>query len=57
MCLKCFNFNENFGFDDNGLPTERLVEKEEGMRAGTMPRSEFIEKCLLTTEKYVCEFI
>lgn len=45
-----------FGFDDNGLPTERLVEKEEGMRAGTMPRSEFIEKCLLTTEKYVCEF-
>lgn len=45
-----------FGFDDNGLPTERLVEKEEGIRAASVPRSEFTEKCLLTTEKYVKEF-
>lgn len=45
-----------FGFDDNGLPTERLVEKEEGIRAASIPRSEFTEKCLLTTEKYVEEF-
>lgn len=45
-----------FGFDDNGLPTERLVEKEEGIRAVSVPRSEFTEKCLLTTEKYVKEF-
>ncbi|MCL1848937.1 MAG: valine--tRNA ligase [Clostridiales bacterium] len=41
-----------FGFDDNGLPTERLVERDEGVRAGTLPRSEFIVKCLDTTAKY-----
>lgn len=45
-----------FGFDDNGLPTERLVEKEENTRAAFMPRSEFIEKCLVTTKKYEEEF-
>lgn len=45
-----------FGFDDNGLPTERLVEKEEDIKAIDMPRSEFIERCLLTTKKYEEEF-
>ncbi len=45
-----------FGFDDNGLPTERLVEKEENTRAAYMPRSEFIERCLLTTKKYEEDF-
>lgn len=45
-----------FGFDDNGLPTERLVEKEQNARAVSMPRSEFIDKCLLTTKKYEEEF-
>ena len=45
-----------FGFDDNGLPTERLVEREEGIRANALPRSEFIEKCRRTTEKYENEF-
>ena len=45
-----------FGFDDNGLPTERLIEKEEGIRAVNMPRSEFIHKCLSTTKKYEEEF-
>jgi valyl-tRNA synthetase len=45
-----------FGFDDNGLPTERLVEKEEGIRAKDLPRSEFIRKCLGTTRKYEEEF-
>lgn len=45
-----------FGFDDNGLPTERLVEKEEGITAKNFKRSEFIEKCLNTTRKYEAEF-
>lgn len=45
-----------FGFDDNGLPTERLVEKEEGIIAQDMPRSEFIKKCINTTQKYEAEF-
>jgi len=45
-----------FGFDDNGLPTERLVEKDEKIRANQMPRSEFRSKCMNTIEKYEGEF-
>ncbi|MBQ4521996.1 MAG: valine--tRNA ligase [Lachnospiraceae bacterium] len=45
-----------FGFDDNGLPTERLVEKDEKIRANQMPRSEFRSKCMKTIEKYEGEF-
>ena len=33
------------GFDDNGLPTERLVEKVKKIRASNMPREEFIAVC------------
>ena len=33
------------GFDDNGLPTERLVEKVKKVRAANMPREEFISLC------------
>ncbi|NDF13664.1 MAG: hypothetical protein EB060_12730, partial [Proteobacteria bacterium] len=33
------------GFDDNGLPTERLVEKTLNIKGSAMPRAEFIEKC------------
>lgn len=45
-----------FGFDDNGLPTERLVERDENIRANTLPRSEFRAKCMATVEKYEEEF-
>ena len=34
------------GYDDNGLPTERLVEKRLGIRATEVGRRAFIEKCL-----------
>ncbi len=33
------------GFDDNGLPTERLVEKTINKKAGQMTREEFIKEC------------
>src|ERR1044071_7692788 len=33
------------GFDDNGLPTERLVEKVKKIRGGDMPREAFIQQC------------
>ncbi|WP_040256214.1 valine--tRNA ligase [Rickettsia hoogstraalii] len=33
------------GFDDNGLPTERLVEKQKKIKAYNMSRSEFIKIC------------
>lgn len=45
-----------FGFDDNGLPTERLVEREHGIRAGQTDRQEFSQLCRETAEKYEEEF-
>lgn len=33
------------GYDDNGLPTERLVEKERNIRAVDMSREDFIAVC------------
>ena len=40
-----------FGTDDNGLATERLIEKLKGVRAQNMPRDEFVKLCLKTLEK------
>ncbi len=40
------------GYDDNGLPTERLVEKRLGITAAQIGRSAFIEKCLETSEMF-----
>ena len=54
--LKGENVYYPFGFDDNGLPTERLVEREEGIYAKDLPRSEFINKCTETKDKYIQEF-
>lgn len=34
------------GFDDNGLPTERLVERTTGIRAQDVGREAFRQKCL-----------
>jgi len=45
-----------FGFDDNGLPTERLVERDEKIRANMLPRSEFRSRCMSTVKKYEDEF-
>lgn len=45
-----------FGFDDNGLPTERLVEKDEKIHANMLPRSEFRAKCINTIARYETEF-
>lgn len=33
------------GFDDNGLPTERLVEKTREVRGSAMPRADFVALC------------
>ena len=38
------------GFDDNGLPTERLVERQLGVHATEIGRAAFIEKCLQISE-------
>ena len=54
--MQGYNVFYPFGFDDNGLPTERLVEREENIRANDLPRSEFVAKCQLTVKKYEDEF-
>ncbi len=45
-----------FGFDDNGLPTERLVERNESIRARDVPRREFGKKCRETSARYEEQF-
>ncbi len=39
-----------FGFDDNGLPTEKFVEKKNDIIAHNLKRSDFIQLCLKETE-------
>jgi valyl-tRNA synthetase len=40
-----------FGFDDNGLPTERYTEKAVGKKLSDVGRQEFIRLCLQETKK------
>jgi len=44
------------GFDDNGLPTERLVEKQLGITAEQVGRKAFIEKCLEISERAEADY-
>lgn len=46
-----YNVFYPMGYDDNGLPTERLVEKREGVTASQVGRAAFIEKCLAVSEQ------
>ncbi len=45
-----------FGFDDNGLPTEKYVEKKLEIRAHELKRSEFINLCLKETVEVEKQF-
>jgi valyl-tRNA synthetase len=44
--MQGYNVYYPFGFDDNGLPTERFVEKKRGIRARDLNRADFIAACL-----------
>ncbi len=54
--LRGMNVFYPMGFDDNGLPTERLVEKKYGLQAAQISREEFIQKCLLVSEEAEREY-
>src|SRR3990167_484772 len=45
-----------FGFDNNGLPTERLVEKEKKVKANQMDRKKFNQLCLEVSHLYEKKF-
>ena len=44
------------GWDDNGLPTERLVEKVKKVRGGTMAREDFVALCREVIPEYEQQF-
>ena len=46
-----------FGTDDNGLPTERLVEKLKSVKAQKMKRQDFISLCNKTLKEISPDFI
>jgi len=46
-----------FGFDCNGLATERFVEKKHNTNVHKLGREKFIELCLSTTEEMKVKFI
>lgn len=54
--MKGHNVYYPFGFDDNGLPSERLVEKKAGVKATDVGRERFIQMCLELTKRYEDEF-
>ena len=54
--IRGYNVFYPFGFDDNGLPSERLVEKEQGKKAHEIGREEFSKLCYETTSKYEEDF-
>jgi len=57
MRMRGFNVFYPFGTDDNGLPTERLIEKINKIKSKNLSRNEFIESCLKTLKKITPEFI
>ena len=54
--MKGNNIFYPFGFDDNGLPTERLVEKKLDIKPESMSREEFIQNCLTISADIKKEF-
>ncbi|MCR5766937.1 MAG: valine--tRNA ligase [Lachnospiraceae bacterium] len=54
--MKGFNVFYPFGFDDNGLPTERLVENTHGIKAHETTRKHFTELCLGETKELEKQF-
>ncbi len=54
--MKGFDVFYPMGFDDNGLPTERLVEKILNIKANQLPRDEFIAKCQKIVDEAEKEF-
>ena len=48
--MQGFNVFYPMGFDDNGLPTERFVEKKYNINKNKITRQEFVKLCLQETD-------
>jgi len=46
-----------FGTDDNGLPTERLIEKVKKVKSKEMSRADFVKLCTKTVKEITPEFV
>jgi len=55
--MKGLNVFYPFGTDDNGLPTEKLIENTKKIKSKDMSRSEFIKICLSELKKILPKFI
>jgi valyl-tRNA synthetase len=55
--MRGFSVYYPFGFDDNGLPTERYIEKKCNVYAPTIGRSAFIDLCLKETHEAEQQFM
>jgi len=49
--MKGYNVLQPFGTDDNGLPTQTLIQKIKKVRAKDMPRKDFVKLCLKTLKE------
>jgi valyl-tRNA synthetase len=54
--MRGFDVFYPMGFDDNGLPTERLVEKQKKIRAKDLSREDFIRECEAVSREARLEF-
>ena len=52
-----YNVLYPFGTDDNGLPTERLIEKLKNVKSTKMQRQEFVVLCQKTLKEITPDFV
>ena len=55
--MRGFNVFYPFGTDDNGLPTERLIEKQHHVRSVTLDREAFVKLCNQTLKEFTPGFV
>lgn len=55
--MKGFEVFYPFGTDDNGLPTEKLIERTKNVRSKSMAREEFIKICNETLKEILPAFV
>ncbi len=53
MRMKGYNVFYPFGIDDNGLATDRLIERTKKVRSAMMDREEYIKLCLKTLDEEI----